>query len=111
MPDEPIDPEPVPADDRAGRLRLVSRLTVDTRPLRHRDFRSLWIGQAISTIGGMIGTVAVPFQMYDLTRLVPDDEIAAAISLQSVYSSLAAVAALGLPRFLRYDARRPQETA
>ena len=111
MAEELNDPEPAPAGDRAGRLGTFSRLAVDTRPLRHRDFRNLWIGQAISTIGGMIGTVAVPFQMYDLTRLVPDDEIAAATALQSVYWSLAAVAGLALPRFLRYDARHPQETA
>ena len=26
---------------------------------RHRDFRNLWIGQAVSTLGGAIGTVAV----------------------------------------------------
>ena len=44
-------------------------------------------------------------------RLVPDDEIAAATALQSVYRRLAAVAGLALPRFLRYDARHPQETA
>jgi MFS family permease len=68
VPEELIDPEPVPAGDRAGGLGMFSRLAVDTRPLRHRDFRNLWIGQAISTIGGMIGTVAVPFQMYDLTH-------------------------------------------
>lgn len=60
-------PEPVPSGDRAGRLAFLSRLTLDTRPLRHRDFRNLWIGQAVSTIGGMIGTVAVPYQMYELT--------------------------------------------
>ena len=34
---------------------------------RHRDFRNLWIGQAISTVGGAIGTVAVPYQVYKLT--------------------------------------------
>jgi MFS family permease len=44
-----------------------ARLRVDTRPLRHRDFRNLWIGQAISTLGGSIGTVAVPYQVYTLT--------------------------------------------
>ena len=42
-------------------------MRVDTRPLRHRDFRNLWIGQAISTIGGAIGLVAVPYQVYKLT--------------------------------------------
>ena len=39
------------------------RMRVDTRPLRHRDFRNLWIGQAVSTIGGAIGLVAVPYQV------------------------------------------------
>src|ERR1044071_2217915 len=43
------------------------RRRVDTRPLRHRDFRNLWIGQAISTLAGAIGTVAVPYQVYKLT--------------------------------------------
>ncbi len=43
------------------------RMRVDTRPLRHRDFRNLWIGQAVSTIGGAIGLVAVPYQVYNLT--------------------------------------------
>ena len=42
-------------------------MRVDTRPLRHRDFRNLWIGQMISTLGGAIGTVAVPYQVYELT--------------------------------------------
>ena len=57
--------EPVPTGDRPG---LLARLAIDTRPLRHRDFRNLWIGQAISTVGGQIGTVAVPFQLYELTH-------------------------------------------
>src|SRR5437763_15388928 len=45
----------------------LRRLRVDTRPLRHRDFRNLWLGQAVSTLGGAIGTVAVPYQVYELT--------------------------------------------
>lgn len=67
MSDEPETTDPVPSGDRAGRLAFLSKLALDTRPLRHRDFRNLWIGQAVSTIGGMIGTVAVPYQMYALT--------------------------------------------
>jgi MFS family permease len=47
---------------------LFARLRVDTRPFRHRDFRNLWLGQGISTIGGEIGTVAVPYQVYTLTH-------------------------------------------
>jgi MFS family permease len=44
------------------------RLLVDTAPLRqHRDFRLLWIGQAVTFLGSMITYVAVPFQVYDLT--------------------------------------------
>jgi MFS family permease len=43
------------------------RLHVDTRPLRRRDFRNLWLGQMISTIGAEIAIVAVPFQVYRLT--------------------------------------------
>ncbi len=43
------------------------RLHVDTRPLRRRDFRNLWLGQTISTIGAEVATVAVPFQVYKLT--------------------------------------------
>jgi MFS family permease len=44
------------------------RLRVDTRPLRHRDFRNLWLGQAVSTLGAEIGTVAIPYQVYTLTH-------------------------------------------
>jgi MFS family permease len=43
------------------------RLHVDTRPLRRRDFRNLWLGQMVSTIGAEIAVVAVPFQVYELT--------------------------------------------
>jgi MFS family permease len=50
------------------RRSLFARMRVDTRPFRHRDFRNLWLGQAISTIGGEIGTVAVPYQVYTRTH-------------------------------------------
>ena len=43
------------------------RLHVDVRPLRRRDFRNLWLGQMISTLGGAITEVAVPYQVYKLT--------------------------------------------
>jgi hypothetical protein len=46
----------------------LRRLRVDTRPLRHREFRNLWLGQAVSTLGGAIGTVAIPYQVYALTH-------------------------------------------
>lgn len=48
--------------------RLFRHLRVDTRPFRRRDFRNLWLGQAVSTIGAEIGVVAVPYQVYTLTH-------------------------------------------
>jgi MFS family permease len=125
VPDDLLDMEPVPTGDRPGRFAFLSRLAVDTRPLKHRDFRNLWIGQGISTIGGMIGMVGVTslflvnsllpnpqvwalyvleaaaVSVYSLgrpamasltPRLVPEDQIAAASSVQSIYESFAAVA-------------------
>jgi MFS family permease len=48
---------------------LLARIAVDIRPLRgSRDFRRLWFGTGISAIGSQITTVAIPFQLYDLTR-------------------------------------------
>jgi MFS family permease len=46
-------------------LRLA---TVDVTPLRHRDFRLLFWGQLISILGSQITYVAIPFQVYQLTR-------------------------------------------
>ena len=42
---------------------------MDLRPLRrHRDFRLLFAAQFISFLGGMVTYVALPFQMYSLTK-------------------------------------------
>lgn len=44
-------------------------LAIDTSPLREsRDYRLLWSGQLVSTIGRQITVVAVPYQVYLLTR-------------------------------------------
>jgi MFS family permease len=51
--------------DRPG---LVARMRLDTRPFRIRNFRNLWFGQSISELGGEIGAVAVPYQVYQLTN-------------------------------------------
>lgn len=49
-------------------LARVRRLAPDLRPLRtSRDFRLLWIGQAVSLLGSMVTYVALPFQVYKLT--------------------------------------------
>src|SRR4051812_19634750 len=47
---------------------LLRRMRVDTRPLRRRDFRNLWLGQMVSTIGSEIAVVAVPYQVYTQTH-------------------------------------------
>src|SRR5580692_12047307 len=50
------------------RNRLRS-LAFDVSPLRQsREFRLLFIGQGVSFAGSMITYVAVPFQVYELTR-------------------------------------------
>src|ERR671930_2815627 len=60
--------DPLHTADVETRPTLFARLRVDTRPLRHRDFRNLWLGQAVSTRGAEIGTVAIPYQVYTLTH-------------------------------------------
>ncbi len=39
-------------------------LAVDLRPLRHADFRRLFVGQGVSFVGYQVTAVAVPVQMY-----------------------------------------------
>jgi MFS family permease len=36
------------------------------QPLRHRDFRLLWMGQSVSTLGNALYSVALPFQILAL---------------------------------------------
>jgi MFS family permease len=46
----------------------LSEIAIDVGPLRrHRDFRLLFIGQAVTFLGSMITYVALPFQAYQLT--------------------------------------------
>jgi MFS family permease len=45
------------------------RVLIDTTPLRvSRDFRRLWFGQAVSFVGSMITTAALPFQVFHETN-------------------------------------------
>ncbi|MFI6518560.1 MFS transporter [Spirillospora sp. NPDC050679] len=59
--------DPGPQDDppKKGGLR---RLAIDTRPLANRPFRRLWVGHAVSFVGFQVSAVAVPVQVYDMTR-------------------------------------------
>jgi len=44
-------------------------MLIDIGPLeRHRDFRLLFFGQLISFLGSMVSYMAVPYQVYQLTR-------------------------------------------
>jgi MFS family permease len=48
---------------------MVRGLAVDVTPLRQsRDFRMLWLGELVSTMGRQITVVSLPFQVYLLTR-------------------------------------------
>ena len=49
-------------------MGLAPRFVLDTRPLRRRHFRNLWLGQMVSTVGSEIAVVAVPFQVYTQTH-------------------------------------------
>jgi MFS family permease len=48
-------------------LALLHRVAVDVRPLRHDDFRRLFIGQGVSFIGFQLTSVAVSVQMFAVT--------------------------------------------
>jgi MFS family permease len=49
--------------------RLGRQLAMDLTPLRRsRDLRCIVAGQLLSTLGGQLTAVAVPFQVYALTR-------------------------------------------
>lgn len=45
----------------------VARLMIDTRPLRRREFRLLWLGELVSETGSNIAVVALYVQVYRIT--------------------------------------------
>jgi MFS family permease len=53
-----------------GRIAKLGRhLVVDVSPLRRsRDLRCLFAGQLLTTLGSQLTVVAVPYQVYLLTR-------------------------------------------
>jgi len=62
-------PDQAEAPEQASRLRgLLGRHAVDTRPLAIAPYRRLLVGQGTSFIGSMLTQVAVPVQVYAITR-------------------------------------------
>jgi MFS family permease len=54
---------------RSAVRRALGSVALDVAPLREsRDFRLLFVGQAVSFAGSMITYVAIPFQAYTLSR-------------------------------------------
>ena len=62
-----LDPAP-PSPPRRSPLGALRGATIDTAPLRHTDYRRLWLGNAVSFVGFQLTAVAVPVQVYALTR-------------------------------------------
>ncbi len=58
----------VPPVPESGPRRIVRLATIDIGPLRrHRDYRLLWLGLAVSFFGSEVAYVAIPYQTYKLT--------------------------------------------
>lgn len=43
------------------------RLLADTAPLRHRDYRRLWVTNIVTVVGAQLSVVAVPQQIFQIT--------------------------------------------
>ncbi len=64
----PMPPLPQTATAPDEARGAVRKLTIDLGPLRrHRDFRLLTAGQAITFLGSMVTYVALPYQAYQLS--------------------------------------------
>src|SRR5882762_4379960 len=98
-PDErlaPAPPEVAPPPQAEGLPSGWRAVVPDLRPLRrHRDYRLLELGQSVSFLGSMVTYVAVPYQVYRLTRsslavgLIGVVQMAAILSLAFLGGALA----------------------
>ena len=98
-PDErlaPAPPEVTPPPPEADGMPTGWRAVVpDMRPLRHADYRRLVLGQSVSFLGSMVTYVAVPYQVFQLTRsslavgLIGLVQMAAILSLAFLGGALA----------------------
>jgi MFS family permease len=68
-PDPHVPPDVPPEIAKPGLLSGIRSVALDLSPLREsRQFRLLVIGEAVSDLGSQITAVAVPFQVYQITR-------------------------------------------
>jgi MFS family permease len=66
VPHEVAPPTPQQKQSARG---ILAAITIDVTPLKtSRDFRLLFIGQAVSFFGSMMTYVVLPWQMYQLTK-------------------------------------------
>ncbi len=49
-------------------VSVLRRQLADTRPLRAPDFRRLWLANIVTVIGAQLSIVAVPQQVFEITR-------------------------------------------
>lgn len=49
-------------------MSVFRRQLADTRPLREADFRRLWVANIVTVIGAQLSIVAVPQQVFEITR-------------------------------------------
>jgi MFS family permease len=47
---------------------VLRKIAIDVRPLRHLAYRRMFVGFGVSSFGFQLTAVAVPVEMYDLTR-------------------------------------------
>ncbi|WP_084219355.1 MFS transporter [Spirillospora albida] len=53
---------------KASRRSALRRVAIDTRPLADGAYRRLWMGQGVSFVGFQVTAVAVPVQVWEMTR-------------------------------------------
>jgi MFS family permease len=54
--------------EQAGKAAGWRRVAIDAKPLRHVAYRRMFVGFGVSSFGFQLTAVAVPVQMFDLTR-------------------------------------------
>ncbi|MEU6269977.1 MFS transporter [Saccharopolyspora shandongensis] len=56
-----------PTSSRRSLRSLLSKVFLDTRPLKYPAYRRLWLSNIVTAVGAQFSAVAVPKQLYDIT--------------------------------------------